>query len=61
MCGVRLIGIGRLTLSMEKMARVDVGLDDAQPNLRAMVPAASFANLRDGAQASSLPIRTKIT
>ena len=35
MCGVRLIGVGRLTLSMEKMAWVNVGLDNAQPNLRA--------------------------
>ena len=36
MYGVRLLGIGRLMLSMEKMAWVDVGLDEAQPNLRAI-------------------------
>ena len=34
MYGVRLLGIGRLILSIAKMARVDVGLDDTQPNLR---------------------------
>ena len=37
MYGVRLLGVGRLMLSMEKMARVDVGLDEAQPNLRAAI------------------------
>ena len=35
MYGVRLLGIGRLILSIAKLARVDVGLDDTQPNLRA--------------------------
>ena len=35
MYGVRLLGVRRLMLSMAKMARVDVGLDDAQPNLLA--------------------------
>ena len=38
MYGVRLLGVRRLMLSMAKMARVDVGLDDAQPNLRASDP-----------------------
>ena len=37
MYGVRLLGIGRLMLPMAKMAWVDVGLDDAQPNLRAVL------------------------
>ena len=44
-CGVRLLGVGRLTLSMEKVARVDVGLDDAQPNL--------CATLRKGSEGSA--------
>ncbi len=35
MYGVSLLGVRRLILSIAKMARVDVGLDDAQPNLRA--------------------------
>ena len=35
MYGVPLLGVRRLILSIAKMARVDVGLDDAQPNLRA--------------------------
>ena len=38
MYGVRLLGIGWLMLPMARMAWVDVGLDDAQPNLRAENP-----------------------
>ena len=30
------MGIGRLPMAMANMARVDVGLDETQPNLRAV-------------------------